>query len=122
MRRREFELVVVRAIAELPLEVRRALDDVAVIVEAAPSRELMREAGLRHADDLFGWYEGTPLTERSVAFGMAVPDRIVLFQRPLERACRNRRELIEQIGITLRHEVGHYLGMDEADMEPFGLA
>ena len=121
MRRREFQLVVEKAILEMPPAVRRMLRRVVIEVHDRPTREVLRDAGLRSDEELFGWYEGTPLTERSVDYGMAAPDRILLFQSAHESACRTRRELLDQIKMTVRHEVGHYLGMDEEELDRFGL-
>lgn len=121
MRKLDFERAVAQAMDELPLPFRRALRHVRVEIADRPSRAILKEAGLRPGDELFGWYEGTPLTERTADFGMAVPDRIVIFQRPLEAAFRRRRDLIEEIKTTLRHELGHHLGLDEDELAEMGL-
>jgi len=121
MRRHEFTAVMRQAISELPLPIRRALRNVVIELHERPSRRILQEAGLRRADDLFGWYEGTPLTERGTDYGMVAPDRILIFQRPIESACRKRHHLIEQIQITVRHEVGHHLGLDEEALDQLGL-
>ena len=68
-------------------------------------------------DTLFGLYQGTPLTERGWAYGNALPDRILLFQGPHEREAEDEDDLIVSIGETLIHEVGHYFGMSEEEIE-----
>lgn len=121
MRKLDFERAVAQAMDELPAPFRRALRNVRIEVAEHPSAAILRDAGMRRGDELFGWYEGTPLTERSADFGMVVPDRIVIFQRPLESAFRRRRDLVEEIKTTLRHELGHHLGLDEDDLAELGL-
>jgi hypothetical protein len=66
--------------------------------------------GHEPGDTLFGLYHGTPLTERGWAHGNALPDRIVLYQRPLEAECEDEDELFEEVCLTLIHEAGHYFG------------
>jgi predicted Zn-dependent protease with MMP-like domain len=116
-----FDDVVGRAVAALPEEFRRPIESVPILVEDVPSRALLET--LEHpAPDLLGLFVGIPLTERSTGQVPGPPDVIYLFKRNLERACGDERELVEEIGVTLRHEVGHYLGMDEDDLEEAGHA
>ena len=68
-------------------------------------------------DSLYGLYQGTPLPERTWAFGNALPDRITLFQRPIEEDCEDEDEIRAVIGETLIHEVGHYFGLSEEEIE-----
>jgi predicted Zn-dependent protease with MMP-like domain len=111
-RRLRFEKRVDRAISQLSPHVKRALDNVVIVVESEP------EDG---NGDQFGVYEGIPLSERTQSYGMTVPDRIVLFQGPLERAFPDPVELDEQIRITVLHEIGHHLGFDEVGLDRIGL-
>jgi predicted Zn-dependent protease with MMP-like domain len=69
---------------------------------------------------LLGLYRGVPLPERSVNQVVEMPARIILFKANIERACRGRSEMIEQIRITLLHEIGHHFGFDEEDLEELG--
>ena len=68
-------------------------------------------------DTLFGLYQGTPLTERQWGYGNALPDRILLFQGPLERDSEDDDDLVVAIGETLIHEIGHYFGLSEEEIE-----
>ena len=114
---REFVRVVRRAYAQLPGGVRAALDNVDVVVEEWPDGD---EAGL--VDDggsLFGLYSGVPLPERE-GVGPLLPDRIVIYRQPLLQHCATRAEAVQEIRITLWHEVGHYLGMSETDLHRLG--
>jgi predicted Zn-dependent protease with MMP-like domain len=118
--RKEFEALVKRAVRRIPQEFRRHLRDVAVVVRDRPGKRLMRELEIPEGDDLFGYYEGTPLTERSVSQSQRYPDAIYLFKRPLEGSCETRQELEEEIEITVRHELGHYLGIEEERLAELG--
>lgn len=111
--RHRFRLAVHQALESLPQEIERHLDNVVVTVEA--------ESEQTGAETLFGIYEGIPLTERTSGYGMVTPDRIVIYQGPLERSFPNQRELVEQIRVTVLHELGHHLGFDEDRLDEIGL-
>ena len=115
---REFVRVARRAYGQLPAGVRRRLENVDVVVEEWPDSE---EAGLTGGgyDSLFGLYSGWPLTERGGGLPL-LPDRIVIYRQPILRACATRAEAEREIRVTLWHEVGHCLGMSEADLERLG--
>ena len=93
------------------------MNNVAIVVEDEPSRELLREMDIEPPDTLLGLYQGVPLTERHWDYGNALPDRILLFQGPLERESEDEEDLVVAIGETLIHEVGHYFGLSEAEIE-----
>jgi len=118
MTRSVFEELVAEALELLPDEFDRELDNVAVVVEDEPEAEVLADVGLDpEEDDLFGLYQGTPLTERD-SFYSELPDRIVIYRLPILRACRSRRQVIREVRDTVVHELGHHLGMEEEDM-PF---
>jgi len=102
--------------------VRRLIRNVAIVVEEEPLPEHFDNAVLEQGGELFGLYQGIPLTDRGSSYSLVTPDRIVIFAGPLERACATRREFEEQIRITLLHEVGHHLGFDEVGLEGLGLS
>ncbi len=85
MNRPEFEQLVADALASIPRRFRRALSNIAIVVEDEPSAQLLHEMEIEPPDTLFGLYQGTPLTERHWGYGNTLPDRILLFQGPLER-------------------------------------
>ena len=117
--RREFHRLVFRSLQELPPRIRGALENVAVLVEDWPSVDDLEEAGLKKRRELFGLYTGVPLPDR--AGGLPpLPDTITLFQRPIESVCASRDEVGYQLRVTLLHEVGHYLGMSEDDLDQLG--
>src|SRR6185436_19993636 len=117
MQREKFESLVADALASIPRTFRDAMKNIAIVVEDEPSRELLREMGIRPPDTLLGLYSGTPLTERSWDFGNRLPDRIQIFQGPHERDAEDDEDLVVAIGETLIHEIGHYLGMSEEQIE-----
>ncbi len=118
--RQEFRRLVSEAIASLPPGVLERLENVEVVVKDRPSREELATAGIEPPETLFGLYSGTPLIERSTAYGLVLPDKITLYQRPIEGDCRTRREVRDQIRMTLMHEVGHYFGLSEVELEEAG--
>jgi len=117
MQRERFESLVADALASIPRTFRDAMKNIAIVVEDEPSRELLREMGIRAPDTLLGLYSGTPLTERSWDFGNRLPDRIQIFQGPHERDADDDEDLVVAIGETLIHEIGHYFGMSEEQIE-----
>jgi predicted Zn-dependent protease with MMP-like domain len=117
MTRAEFERHVADALATIPKRFRNAMRNIVIVVEDEPGRELLREMEIEPPDTLFGLYQGTPLTERRWDFGNALPDRILLFQRPHEREADSDEDLIASIAETLIHEIGHYFGLSEEEIE-----
>ena len=117
MRRWDFEQLVAEALDELPRRFRRYLRNIAVIVEGEPSRELLEDMGLWPHGTLLGLYHGVPLPRRGFSYGNVLPDRITIFQRPIEAMGRTRRDIKEAVKDTVVHEIGHYFGLDDARIE-----
>ena len=117
MDRARFERLVADALAGIPRRFRDAMTNLAIVVEDEPGRELLREMEIEPPDTLFGLYQGTPLTERRWDYGNALPDRILLFQGPHEREADDEDDLVVSIGETLIHEIGHYFGLSEEQIE-----
>jgi predicted Zn-dependent protease with MMP-like domain len=117
MTRGAFERLVAEAVTLIPKRFRREMQNLALVVEDEPSAELLEEMEIEPPDSLYGLYQGTPLPERSWAFGNALPDRITIFQKPIEEDCDDEDEVRAVIGETLIHEVGHYFGMSEEEIE-----
>ena len=119
--REEFEALVEEALAQLPEEFAEALDNVAVMVEEEPSDDDLEGVGIDpedpDRDELFGLYQGTPLTDRD-SFYSGLPDRVLIYRGPILRACSTRREVIREVRETVQHELGHYFGMEEDEL-PF---
>jgi predicted Zn-dependent protease with MMP-like domain len=117
MTRAAFERLVAEAVRLIPPRFRREMKNLALVVEQEPSAELLDEMEIEPPDSLYGLYQGTPLPERSWGFGNTLPDRITIFQRPIEEDCEGEDEIRMVIGETLIHEVGHYFGLSEEQIE-----
>jgi len=117
MDRAQFERFVADALASIPQRFRDAMTNLVIVVEDEPGRQLLREMEIEPPDTLFGLYQGTPLTERRWDYGNALPDRILLFQGPHEREADDEDDLVVSIGETLIHEIGHYFGLSEEQIE-----
>jgi len=117
-----FDTIVRSSLAELPAEVRRHLDEWPVIVDRLPSRELLTADTPTLSPDLLGLFVGRHLMERSFDDPPGSPGTIHLFRQNLLRTCRDRDELAHEIQTTVRHEVGHLLGLDEDELDEWGLA
>ena len=111
----EFEALVAEALDAIPEEFQRHLRNTLVTVEEQPSRAQLDGLGIRGGGTLLGLYQGTPLTDRDANF-VSLPDTIVLFRRPILRACRSRDDVIRQVQDTVVHEVGHFFGLSDADL------
>jgi predicted Zn-dependent protease with MMP-like domain len=110
----KFRHLVQEAIDSLPEDILRHLRNVEVLVEWTPLPEQRRRAGLRAREDLFGLYEGVPLTERGITSGEPIfPDRITIFQRPIERHYRTPGRIRDAIRRTLIHEIAHHFGISD---------
>lgn len=121
MSRRQFEEIIVEALQQLPPRFRDALDNLDIEVRWRPTPAELRRAGIRRGHTLFGIYLGVPLPQRSSGYSMALPDKIVIYQEPHERACATEAELVAQVRKTLLHEIGHYLGIEEERLGELGL-
>jgi predicted Zn-dependent protease with MMP-like domain len=112
-----FDALVADALRGIPPRFREAMANLAIVVEREPSRSLLMEMEIEPPDTLLGLYQGTPLTERRWDHGNVLPDRILLFQGPLERSSEDEDDLVIAIGETLIHEIGHYFGLSEEEIE-----
>ncbi len=117
MTREQFDALVDDAVRSIPARFRAALRNIVIVVEDEPSQEVLEEMEIDPPDTLFGLYQGTPLTERRWDYGNALPDRVTLFQRPIERESEDRDDVVAAIGETLIHELGHYFGLSEEEIE-----
>jgi predicted Zn-dependent protease with MMP-like domain len=117
VRRWHFEKLVAEALDELPRRFRRHLRNIAVVVEQEPPQELLEDMGLWPGGTLLGLYQGVPLPQRGFSFGNVLPDRITIFQKPVEGMCRTREEIKHAVKETVMHEIGHYFGLDDDRLE-----
>ena len=117
MTQERFTQLVEDALRDIPRRFRDAMTNVAVVVEQAPSAEILEDMEIGPEDTLFGLYHGTPLTERGWGYGNALPDRISIYQIPIEEACEDDEEIRDCVAETVIHEFGHYFGMSEEEIE-----
>jgi predicted Zn-dependent protease with MMP-like domain len=111
--RREFEEIVVSALKKLPKFFKKKMKNVDVVVENRAPRDLLSEMGLRSPSELLGLYQGVPLDRRGFYYGNVLPDKITLFQIPIESMCQTKEEVEERVKEVVIHEVGHYFGLDD---------
>ena len=102
----EFEKLVEESFLSLPKHIREKIDNVAIVVEKRPSQKR-----------LIGLYEGVPKTALDRGFGMNLPDKITIFQEPIEKLARSKKELKEIVRDTVWHEVAHHFGFSEKEVQ-----
>ena len=116
----QFAALVQRALAELPPQFARFIEQVPVEIRTRPTRRQLRELGMDDDELLLGLYVGRPLTERSVEDAGGVPDVIYVFEEDVELASDSEADLIREVRTTVLHEIGHHFGMDEDDLDALG--
>ena len=117
-----FERLVRRALGRLPEPFAEHLDNVSLVIADAPGRDLLVSMGYDPddpEDTLFGLYEGVPLTERRHD-DVLLPDQITIFRRPLLEWAESEAEVVEEVRITVLHEIGHFFGLDEDRLDELG--
>ena len=117
MTRDAFERLVAEAVTLIPARFRVEMRNLALVVEDEPDAALLDEMGIEPPDSLYGLYQGTPLTERHWAEGNELPDRITIYQGPIEEDAEDDADARDMIAETLIHEVGHYFGLSEEEIE-----
>ncbi len=111
MSREEFEEAVGDALDQVPPGLMDLLDNVVFFVEDEPPED---------DPDLLGVYDGIPLTERDDMFGGTLPDRITIFRGPTLRMCADRDEVVDEVAVTVVHEIAHHFGIDDARLHALG--
>jgi len=119
MDRGRFEELVRDAVAALPAPFLERLANVEFEVRDEPAADDLQRAGIREGT-LLGLYTGIPLTQRGRGYHLALPDRITLFQRPIESRCRDESEVRQRVAQVVRHEVAHYFGISDARLLEIG--
>lgn len=121
MDQKELKKEIARLLERLPEEFLSRLHNVAIVIEKRPKNSQLKAMGLDpRRDALYGLYEGTPLPERSALYPPVLPDKITIFSEPLTRDYPDPVKLRNQIRLTLLHEIAHYFGMDEEEIEDLG--
>ncbi len=117
MDRERFQWLVAKAVDSLPEGFRTKLENVAVVVEDWPTQGQLAEVGLKHRRTLLGLYQGVPLTKRGIHYGLVPPDKITIFQRPIEVKCSHDAQIIAEIQRVVRHEIAHHFGIGDARLK-----
>ncbi len=107
----EFDRLVSEALDDIPPELSMLIDNCVILVEEYPPPDV---------PDLLGLYEGIPLTERGETYAGALPDRILVFRRPILAICNSEDEVVEEVHITVVHEVAHHFGIDDERLHQLG--
>ena len=118
--KQRFAKLVEEALAKLPQPFAEHLEEVSVEIKDRPTAKQLKGAGLEEDELLLGLYVGHPMTERSVEHSGMLPDVIYIFQEDVELVSNNENELVEEVRVTVLHEIGHHFGMDEGDLDELG--
>jgi len=113
MRREEFERLAAEALDDLPVEFAEKMSNIEVAIDDWPTRAQMRRAGVGPEGLLLGLYEGVPLTRRDRGYHLVLPDKITIFQRPIEAVCCTNEEIRSLVRKTVMHEIAHHFGIGE---------
>jgi predicted Zn-dependent protease with MMP-like domain len=113
MSRERFEALISAALDDVPAELAALIDNCVVLVEDDPPPG---------EPDLLGVYDGTPLTERDAGYTMALPDRITIFRIPTLAMCTSEAEVVDEVRITVVHEIAHHFGIGDERLHELGYA
>lgn len=113
----DFEKIVASAIDQIPEKYAKHIQNLAFVIESDPSEEQRQKLHLHHGQTLYGLYEGVPLTKRSAGYNLVLPDKVTIFQGPIERSSPTVEDLVSLVKETVWHEVAHYFGLDHLAMD-----
>lgn len=114
-----FEQLVAEAINKLPDEFGDRLENIDIVVADRPTKEQLGSVG-RKGGSLLGLYEGVPLTSRTHGYGLVMPDKITIFQRPIEAYCRSDSQIVEEVRRVVLHEIAHHFGISDKRLRDIG--
>jgi predicted Zn-dependent protease with MMP-like domain len=120
METERFEQLVATAIESLPEALLERLENVDIVVADKPTPEQRRHEDIARGELLLGLYEGVPLTQRTYGYTGVVPDKITIFQKPIESVCKNDNQIVEEVQRVVRHEIAHHFGIDDDRLEELG--
>lgn len=116
LHRDEFERLAEEAWEAIPEEVRQHFSNVTIFIQDEPTEDDLDAGGVGPDHTLLGLYTGVPISKRGFGYGMVLPDRVLLFQGPIERAAGRKSDIPRIVYDTLWHELAHHLGMDEKEV------
>jgi predicted Zn-dependent protease with MMP-like domain len=118
MNRAEFEQLVSIAVGVLPDEFTAKLENIDIVVADWPTADQLHRAGLGRGETLLGLYQGVPLTKRGQHYGLVPPDKITIFQKPIEAKCgQYGTEITAEIARVVKHEIAHHFGISDAQLD-----
>lgn len=116
-----FKELVFEALEDLPEEFARKMDNIDIVIEAFPSKDVIEQIGARSGGSLLGLYQGVPLNRRTAHYGMVMPDKITLFKANIERICFNQEEVKKAVKKTVIHEIAHHFGISDRRLKELNL-
>lgn len=116
-----FEQLVIRAVESMPDEFHERLDNIDIVIADEPSPEQLSTVERKRGETLLGLYEGVPLTQRHHGYGMIPPDKITIFQKPIEAACRSDGQIVSEVRRVVLHEIAHHFGIDDERLKELGM-
>ena len=112
----EFEELVKVAVNSLPEKFKKKMENIIVVIEELPSAELLSEMRISSPYHLLGLYRGIPYTKRGIWYRNVMPDKIIIFKKPIEVRCKNKEDIKESVRKVVIHEIGHYFGLGESEL------
>ncbi len=120
MEQDQFKELVAIAVESLPDNLKDSLHNIDIVIEDWPSRETLDDLRIKHRQDLLGLYQGVPLTKRGRGYNMVLPDKITIFQKPIEMRYHSEEQLIKRIQGVVKHEIAHYFGISDSRLREIG--
>ena len=117
MNEKEFEELVIEAIGELPEYFREKMENISIHIEDFPDKNILRQLGSHSPYSILGLYQGVPITRRGIHYRNVMPDRIIIFRKPIIHKNRSRQDIKDNIKQVVLHEVGHYFGLNERQLD-----
>ncbi len=117
MNKNEFEALTAEALARLQERFAQKLENIDIVVDEEPSRNLLAEMHIGSGSTLLGLYQGVPLSRRGFYYGNVLPDRIVIYMGPILREGGNAEDIAERVRTVVIHEIGHYFGLSDAELK-----
>jgi len=115
-----FEQLVAEAIESLPQQIQDSLENIDIVVADEPTPEQLGHRDMERGETLLGLYEGIPLTQRTYGYSGVMPDKITIFQKPIEKISRSNARIITEIQHVVKHEIAHHFGIDDDRLEEIG--
>jgi len=120
MEQEKFAALVERALHALPAEFLERLENIEILIADAPTSGQLRRSRVPRHSTLLGLYEGVPQTHRTTGYNLVLPDKITIFQKPIEEQCRTEEEIVKTVERVVRHEIAHHFGISDDRLRELG--